>query len=175
VRPNANYLCPERRSDDGRTILEGAQTGLKSCPDLVFLVELSGLEPLTSCMPSVGSTSTRVHPRRSPSSPVPARPPPSACVAVLSCCTAPIRAESTRCGRAAGLTSGNPVRQATGACRPAHNPIRPSSPGWQTLRRPPQPLPYPARPRQPRQLWTTGSSAQHPGTSRDHTSTSASA
>jgi hypothetical protein len=25
--------------------------GLKSCPDLVLLVELSGLEPLTSCMP----------------------------------------------------------------------------------------------------------------------------
>ena len=24
--------------------------GLKSCPDLVILVELSGLEPLTSCM-----------------------------------------------------------------------------------------------------------------------------
>ena len=56
-------------------------------------VELSGLEPLTSCMPSGGSTSTRVHPCRSPSSPVPARPPPSACVAVLPCCTAPIRAE----------------------------------------------------------------------------------
>ncbi len=25
--------------------------GLKSCPDLQFLVELSELEPLTSCMP----------------------------------------------------------------------------------------------------------------------------
>jgi hypothetical protein len=51
VRLSANYLCPERRSDDGQTILEGTWTGLKSCPDLQFLVELSGLEPLTSCMP----------------------------------------------------------------------------------------------------------------------------
>jgi hypothetical protein len=40
-------------------------------------VELSGLEPLTSCMPSVGSTSACVHPRRSPSSRVPASPPAS--------------------------------------------------------------------------------------------------
>jgi len=50
-------------------------------------VELSGLEPLTSCMPSGGSTSTRVHPCRSPSLHVPARPPLSMHVAVLSCCT----------------------------------------------------------------------------------------
>jgi Transposase IS116/IS110/IS902 family len=34
-----------------------------------------------------GSTSTRVHLCRSPSSRVPARPPPSACVAILPCCT----------------------------------------------------------------------------------------
>ena len=40
-------------------------------------VELSGLEPLTSCMPSGGSTSTRVYLCRSPSSRVPARPPAS--------------------------------------------------------------------------------------------------
>ena len=51
MRLSANCRCPERRSDDGRTILEGIRTGLKSCPDLQFLVELSGLEPLTSCMP----------------------------------------------------------------------------------------------------------------------------
>ena len=37
VRLSANYLCPERRSDDGQTILEGTRTGLKSCPDLQFL------------------------------------------------------------------------------------------------------------------------------------------
>ena len=48
MRLSANCRCPERRSDDGQTILEGIRTGLKSCPDLVFLVELSGLEPLTS-------------------------------------------------------------------------------------------------------------------------------
>jgi len=54
-------------------------------------VELSGLEPLTSCMPSGGSTSTHVHPCRSPSSRVPASPPASGWVAVLPCCTAPIR------------------------------------------------------------------------------------
>jgi hypothetical protein len=37
----------------------------------------SGLEPMTSCMPSGGSTSTRVHPCRSPSSRVRASPPAS--------------------------------------------------------------------------------------------------
>src|ERR1700722_2699199 len=42
-------LCSERRSDDGQMVLECAPTGLKSCSDLVLLVELSGLEPLTSC------------------------------------------------------------------------------------------------------------------------------
>jgi hypothetical protein len=51
VRLSANCRCPERRSDDGQTILEGTQTGPKSCPDLLLLVELSGLGPLTSCMP----------------------------------------------------------------------------------------------------------------------------
>jgi hypothetical protein len=51
MRLTANYVCPERRSDDGQTILEGIQTGLKSRPDLVLRVELSGLEPLTSCVP----------------------------------------------------------------------------------------------------------------------------
>jgi hypothetical protein len=56
---------------------------------MVDQVELSGLEPLTSCMPSGGSTSTRVHTRRSPSSRIPVRPRGSAPVAVLTCCTAP--------------------------------------------------------------------------------------
>ena len=51
MRLSANCRCPERRSDDGQTILECIRTGLKSRPDLVLLVELSGLEPLTSCMP----------------------------------------------------------------------------------------------------------------------------
>ena len=51
MRLSANCRCPERRSDDGQTILECIRAGLKSCPDLQFLVELSGLEPLTSCMP----------------------------------------------------------------------------------------------------------------------------
>ena len=64
MRLSANYLCPERRSDDGRTILEGTQTGLKSCPDLQFLVELSGLEPLTSCMPCRSDKSVYVRQRR---------------------------------------------------------------------------------------------------------------
>jgi len=34
---------------------------------LTWDVELWGFEPQTSCMPSAGSPSTRVHPRRSPS------------------------------------------------------------------------------------------------------------
>jgi hypothetical protein len=50
-------------------------------------VELRGFEPLTSCMPSAGSTSTAVRLCRSPSQEVRARPVRSAPVAVLSCCT----------------------------------------------------------------------------------------
>jgi hypothetical protein len=50
-------------------------------------VELRGLEPLASCMPSTGSTSGRVHLCRSPSLHVSRRPPESAPVAVLPCCT----------------------------------------------------------------------------------------
>jgi hypothetical protein len=50
-------------------------------------VELRGFEPLTSCMPSTGSTSTAVRLCRSPSQEVRARPVKSAPVAVLSCCT----------------------------------------------------------------------------------------
>src|SRR5215471_18728838 len=38
-------------------------------------VELRGLEPLASCMPSTGSTSTRVYRRRSPSQSVRTSPP----------------------------------------------------------------------------------------------------
>ena len=36
MRLSANCRCPERRSDDGQTILECIRTGLKSCPDLVI-------------------------------------------------------------------------------------------------------------------------------------------
>jgi hypothetical protein len=61
VRFSANCRCSERRSGDGRTILGCTLTGLKSCPDLQFLVELSGLEPLTSCMPVRAGTSTDQH------------------------------------------------------------------------------------------------------------------
>jgi hypothetical protein len=47
----ANYPRPERRSNHGRAILRGDQIVPEPAFDLVFLVELSGLEPLTSCMP----------------------------------------------------------------------------------------------------------------------------
>jgi|CZKW01.1.fsa_nt_gi hypothetical protein len=52
-------------------------------------VELWGFEPQTSCMPYSGTTSTRVHHRRSPSHDVRINPPESRPVAVLSCCTLP--------------------------------------------------------------------------------------
>jgi hypothetical protein len=39
--PTADAQKEERRSDDGRTILECAQTGLKSGSDLVLLVRLT--------------------------------------------------------------------------------------------------------------------------------------
>src|SRR5216684_4151588 len=55
------------------------------CEDLP--VELRGLEPLTPCLQTTGSTSTAVHPRRSPSPSVYPRLPGSAPVAVLPCCT----------------------------------------------------------------------------------------
>src|SRR6516165_5792516 len=50
-------------------------------------VELRGFEPLTSCMPSAGSTSTQVRLCRSPSRNVYTSPARSAPVAVLSRCT----------------------------------------------------------------------------------------
>src|ERR1039458_9536071 len=76
MRLSANCRCPEPRSDDGQTILECIRTGLKSCPDLVLLVELSGLEPLTSCMPCRPISSVRLA-----GSPIPARQ--AACVVWL--------------------------------------------------------------------------------------------
>jgi hypothetical protein len=77
-----------------RVALPAVRNHVSGCSNYtVEQVELSGLEPLTSCMPSVGSTSTRVHPCRSPSSRVPASPPASGCVAVLPCCTAAIPAQ----------------------------------------------------------------------------------
>jgi hypothetical protein len=61
-------LAPQNAPQTGRLI------GSASENLLLTRVELSGLEPLTSCMPSQGSTSTRVHPCRSPSSLVLASP-----------------------------------------------------------------------------------------------------
>jgi hypothetical protein len=87
---------PKRRSDDGQTILKAALEGLKSGSHLGKLVELRGFEPLTSCMPSVGSTSSRVHLCRSPSWSVSHSAPPSKPVAVLSCCTVPPLLRSLR-------------------------------------------------------------------------------
>src|SRR5512142_1984414 len=56
-----------------------------------YQVELRRFELLTSCMPSVGGTSPRVHPRRSPSSYVPTSPPGScphkSARVRVSCCT----------------------------------------------------------------------------------------
>jgi hypothetical protein len=60
-------------------------------------VELRGVEPRTSCMPSAGSTSTSVHHRRSPSLDVHPDPPASPRVAVLSCCTPPPWADRRTC------------------------------------------------------------------------------
>ena len=42
---------PERRSDDGQTILKAASAGWKLGSHLGKLVELRGFEPRTSCMP----------------------------------------------------------------------------------------------------------------------------
>ncbi len=79
---------PERRSDDGQTILKAASAGWKLGSDLGKLVELRGFEPRTSCMPSAGSASTAVRLCRSPSQSVRISPVRSAPVAVLRCCTA---------------------------------------------------------------------------------------
>jgi hypothetical protein len=46
-----------------------------------------GTRTLTPCLQTTGSTSTHVHPRRSPSPGVLPRPPGAVPVAVLSCCT----------------------------------------------------------------------------------------
>jgi hypothetical protein len=71
-------------------------------------------------MPSHGSTSTRVHTRRPPSSRVPASPPASAPVAVLSCCTAAIPVGSPSGAPDKALTSANPAHQVTGASSGVH-------------------------------------------------------
>ena len=115
-------------------------TAENPCLTCVVTVELSGLEPLTSCMPSGGRTSTRVHPCRSQSSRVPASPPVSRCVAVLPCCTAAIHA---------GGTSRGP------RCSPDQH--QPSTPGYRYVVRcasgQPGPAPGPlATPRTRRQL-----------------------
>jgi len=88
VRLSAGQRRPERRSNDGQPILKPIQMVPDLRSDLGFLVELWGFEPQTSCMPSSGNPSTGVHPRRSQSQGVRARPSRSAPVAVLSCCTA---------------------------------------------------------------------------------------
>jgi hypothetical protein len=77
----------ERRSNGGQAILEPILMAPDLRSDLVFLVELWGFEPQTSCMPSSGNPSTRVYRRRSPSQDVRTSPPESRPVAVLSCCT----------------------------------------------------------------------------------------
>ena len=84
VPTGANCRCPERRSDDAQTILEGTPTGLKTCPDLVLSCGAKGIELLTSCMPSGGSTSTHLPPcaGHRPSH-VPTSPPASE----MRCCT----------------------------------------------------------------------------------------
>ena len=65
-------------------------------------MELRGLEPPAPCLQTTGTTSTRVHSRRSPSPDVRPGPPRSAPVAVLSCCTHPAGspAAQERCGTA---------------------------------------------------------------------------
>ncbi len=77
------------------------------------LVELARLELATPCLQTTGSTSTAVHPRRSPSRDVHLGPLGSRPVAVLSCCThhrgprPPRRREVLRCaprGSPAGVT-----------------------------------------------------------------------
>ena len=83
-------------------------------------VELRRFELLTSCMPSGGRTSTRVHLCRSPSSPVPMRPPLSTRVAVLPCCTAPVPRGGSVPARNEGWTSGNPVYRAPDERRSVH-------------------------------------------------------
>ena len=77
----------ERRSNGGQAILEPILMAPDLRSDLVFLVELWGFEPQTSCMPSSGNPSTRVSLCRSPPSRVHSGPPASRPVAVLSCCT----------------------------------------------------------------------------------------
>jgi hypothetical protein len=48
---------PERRSDDGQTILKAALEGYRLGSDLGNLVELRGFEPRTSCMPFLAEPS----------------------------------------------------------------------------------------------------------------------
>ena len=65
---------------------------------------------LTLCLQTTGITSTRVHPRRSPSRSVYPRPSRSVPVAVLSCCTHHLGSAATRRHSAALRRRGSPVR-----------------------------------------------------------------
>jgi hypothetical protein len=83
MRLSASCRYPERRSDDGQTILEGTRTGLKSCPDLQFLVELKRART-ADLLHAIWRQ--HVHPRPYPQVTVLPRPPKSARVQVC-CCT----------------------------------------------------------------------------------------
>ena len=89
MRLRARQRRPERRSNDGQSILKPIQMASDLHSELEFLVELWGFEPQTSCMPYSGNTSTEVHLCRLPSQNVRISPPESRPVAVLSCCTVP--------------------------------------------------------------------------------------
>ena len=81
-------MCPDTGSAESGTVATWTRTQIRN------LVELRGFEPLTSCMPSVGSASTAVRLCRSPSQGVRTSPVRSAPVAVLSRCTSQPRPAS---------------------------------------------------------------------------------
>jgi hypothetical protein len=96
-------------------------------------VELTGLEPVTPCVQTAGSTSTRIHPRRSPSRDVSPHPVRSAPVAVLSAVLTTSAPQAIRSPRVTQLHSREPARAhdesradsaaSTVAAEPGHLPL----------------------------------------------------
>ena len=81
VRLDAGKQRPERRSDDGQTILRSIQMGRNRILTWHFMWSYGDSNPGPSCMPSAGSTSTAVPLCRSPSQSVRTIPVRSAPVA----------------------------------------------------------------------------------------------
>ena len=112
-----------------RVSIEGVNCHLLILTSGVLPGGAKGLEPLTPCLQTTGTTSTGVHPRRSPSRSVYPRPSRSVPVAVLPCCTQRLShgpPKNLRDSADVPAAYTRPAKRARGsrACRVAAGPVR---------------------------------------------------